>query len=152
MISGVRYYDASIDISASPIAVWNALTAVDQYPTWDSGVVRVEGTVALHNKLAITSAVSPDRAFAATVVALAPPDGDRAGRMVWRGGMPLRLFTGERTFTVMARDGGTHVDVREEFSGPMLGLIWRSMPDLQPSFDQFVAGLRAHVEATKGND
>ncbi|MEM9513940.1 MAG: SRPBCC domain-containing protein [Actinomycetota bacterium] len=148
----MRYYIASIDIAAPPTAVWNVLTAVDQYPDWDSGVVRVDGTVALDSKLKVTSVVSPDRAFAATVVELVRPDGDRAGRMVWRGGMPLRLFTGERTFTVTARDGGTHVDVREEFSGPMLGMIWRSMPDLQPSFDQFVSGLRAHVEATKGND
>jgi hypothetical protein len=37
--------------------------------------------------------------------------------------------------------------MREEYSGPMLGLIWRSMPDLQPSFDQFAAGLKKRVES-----
>ncbi len=151
-MSDVRYYEAAADIAAPTSAVWSALTAVDQYPNWDSGVLRVEGAVALGSKLKITSAVSPNRAFAAKVVELDPPTASGTGRMVWRGGMPLRLFTGQRTFTVTPRDGGVHVHVREEFSGPMLALIWRSMPDLQPSFDRFVAGLRAHVEATKGND
>jgi hypothetical protein len=37
--------------------------------------------------------------------------------------------------------------MREEYSGPMLPLIWRSMPDLQPSFDKFAAGLKARAEA-----
>ena len=38
--------------------------------------------------------------------------------------------------------------MREEYSGPLLPLIWRSMPDLQPSFDQFAAGLKARAEAS----
>ena len=37
--------------------------------------------------------------------------------------------------------------MREESSGPLLPLIWRSMPDLGPSFDRFAAGLKARAEA-----
>jgi hypothetical protein len=36
--------------------------------------------------------------------------------------------------------------MREEYSGPMLSLIWRSMPDLQPSFDQFAVALKQRAE------
>jgi hypothetical protein len=36
--------------------------------------------------------------------------------------------------------------MREEYSGPMLPLIWRSMPDLGPSFEQFANGLKARAE------
>jgi hypothetical protein len=36
--------------------------------------------------------------------------------------------------------------MREEYTGPLLPLIWRSMPDLQPSFDTFAAGLKAKAE------
>jgi len=36
--------------------------------------------------------------------------------------------------------------MREVYSGPMLGLIWRSMPDLGPSFDKFAAGLKERAE------
>jgi hypothetical protein len=28
----------------------------------------------------------------------------------------------------------------------VLGLIWRSMPDLQPSFDQFARGLKERAQ------
>jgi hypothetical protein len=36
--------------------------------------------------------------------------------------------------------------MREEFTGPLLGLIGRSIPDLQPSFTQFAHGLKRRVE------
>ncbi len=62
-------------------------------------------------------------------------------RMVWVGGLPAGLFRGVRTFTLTPVDGGTELRMREEFSGPLLPLVWRGMPDLQPSFEQFVDGL-----------
>lgn len=43
-------------------------------------------------------------------------------RMTWRGGMPLGLFTGTRTY--------------------------RLTPDLQPSFARFADGLKWRVEGT----
>jgi hypothetical protein len=36
--------------------------------------------------------------------------------------------------------------MREEYTGPLLALIWRSMPDLRPSFEQFAVGLKARAE------
>jgi hypothetical protein len=67
--------------------------------------------------------------------------------MRWSGGMPLGLFKGERTFTLRPReDGETEFVLREEYSGPMLGLIWRSMPDLGPSFQKFAQGLKQRAE------
>jgi len=43
-------------------------------------------------------------------------------------------------------NGGTAFHVREEYTGPLLGLIWWSMPDLGPSFDRFARGLKHRVE------
>ena len=37
--------------------------------------------------------------------------------------------------------GGTAFHVHEEYTGPLLGLIWWSMVDLGPSFDRFARGL-----------
>ena len=31
-------------------------------------------------------------------------------------------------------------------TGPLTNMIWKSMPDLQPSFDQFAKGLKAKAE------
>ncbi len=43
--------------------------------------------------------------------------------------------------------GGTAFHVHEEYTGPLLGLIWRSMVDLGPSFDRFARGLKLRVES-----
>lgn len=137
----MRHYDASATIEAAPDAVWAVLTDAATYPEWDSGVERVEGTIELGSKIKVFSEVSPGRAFPVTVSELEP-----SRRMTWRGGMPLGLFKGVRTFSLTPADGGTHFAMREEFSGPLLALMWRMMPDLQPSFDQFAAGLAKRAE------
>jgi hypothetical protein len=68
--------------------------------------------------------------------------------MVWTGGMPLGLFRGVRTFALdPLPGGGVRFTMEERFSGPLAGLIGRSMPDLQPSFDRFADRL---VEEAKG--
>jgi hypothetical protein len=37
--------------------------------------------------------------------------------------------------------------MREEYTGPLLPLIWRTMPDLGPSFERFVSGLKKKAES-----
>lgn len=37
---------------------------------------------------------------------------------------------------------------REEYTGPLLPLIWRSMPDLGPSFERFASGREQRAERT----
>ncbi len=112
-------------------------------PAWDSGIQRVEGRIATGETIKVYSEVSPGRAFPAKVVDFTP------GRtMRWSGGMPLGLFKGERTFTLTPQgERMTRFTMREEYSGPMLPMIWRSMPDLQPSFDKFTNGLKRQAEA-----
>jgi hypothetical protein len=71
--------------------------------------------------------------------------------MRWSSGLPLGLFKGVRTFTLARQDSRTtRFTMREEYTGPMLPLIWRSMPDLGPSFQQFARGLKTRVEASAG--
>ena len=66
--------------------------------------------------------------------------------MTWSGGMPLGLFKGVRTFTLAPAGGTTRFQLREEYSGPLLSMMWRSMPDLGPSFAQFANGLKRRAE------
>jgi hypothetical protein len=68
--------------------------------------------------------------------------------MVWSSGVPLGLFKGARTFTLTPMDGGkTSVTVEEIFTGLLLPLIGRTIPDLQPSFNNFVEGLKQRAES-----
>ncbi len=103
-------------------------------------VERVEGRLAEGEKIKVYSEANPGRAFPVKVAELT------SGQMTWSGGMPLGLFKGVRTYRVVPEGDRTRFTMREEYTGPLLPLIWRSMPDLQPSFDKFARGLKARVE------
>jgi hypothetical protein len=130
-------------ICAPAERIWSILTDADSYPSWNSTVERVVGNIASGGKVTVYAKASTGRAFPLQVTAFEPNR-----RMVWSGGMPLGLFTGRRTYT-LAQQGPGEVEfaMREEFSGLMAPLITRSIPDLQPSFDQFAADLKARAEA-----
>jgi hypothetical protein len=138
----MKSYDASATIRASSDAIWEILTDARSYTEWDSGVERVSGTIAKGETITVVSKANPGRAFPVQVTEFQP-----GRRMVWSGGMPLGLFKGVRTFTLSPEsDGVTAFTVREEYTGPLLPMIWRSMPDLGPSFDQFATGLKSRAE------
>lgn len=138
----MKSYESRADIEASPETIWSILVDGPHYAEWENGVVRVDGTIALGNKITIVSAANPTRSFPVEVTAFEP-----GRRMVWSGGMPLGLFRGVRTYSLAPQqDGLTAFHMREEYTGPMLPLIWKTMPDLQPSFDEFAAGLKRRAE------
>jgi uncharacterized protein YndB with AHSA1/START domain len=140
-MTGVRSYEASSLIEATPEQVWPVLTDIAAWPDWDSGVTRVDGRLALGEKLSIAVAANPGRVFPVKVIQLDAPE-----RMVFRGGMPLGLFTGERTYTLVPEGTGTRFTMRERYTGPLAGMIFKSIPDLGPSFGQFAEGLRQRVK------
>ncbi|MFN0069855.1 MAG: SRPBCC family protein [Chloroflexota bacterium] len=138
----MKSYESMALINASPELIWSILTDAHGYTQWESGVVRLEGQIALGQALKVTSEANPNRAFPLKVTELITDT-----RMVWTGGMPLGLFKGVRTFTLSPEpDSMTRFRMREEYTGPLLPLIWGSMPDLQPSFDKFAQGLKSRAE------
>lgn len=61
--------------------------------------------------------------------------------------MPLGPFKGERIFELQPLDsGGVEFAMREDYSGLLAPLISKSIPDLQPAFDEFAACLKARAE------
>jgi uncharacterized protein YndB with AHSA1/START domain len=137
----MRAFEASSFIATTPEQVWPVLTDATAWPDWDSGVSKVDGRLALGEKLSITVTANPGRAFPVKVVQLSPPD-----RMVFRGGIPLGLFTGQRTYTLVPEGTGTRFTMREEYTGPLARMIFKSIPDLGPSFRQFADGLKQQAE------
>ena len=140
----MRYYEATSTIAASPAAVWAVLSDGARWAAWDSGVDAVEGRIALGETMKIRTQAAPGRTFPVKVTVLEPPM-----RLQFSGGMPLGLFRGVRNYVLSpaANGGGTTFHMREEYTGLLLGLIWRSIPDLGPSFDRFARGLKVRVES-----
>ena len=127
-------------IAAEPEAVWAVLTDPARIMAGGLGVVRLEGKIALGQKIRLESTVAPGRVFTLTVAQATAPR-----QMVWTSGAPL-IFNGRRTFTLSPKPGGTEFHMAEVYRGLMLPLIWRSMPNMQPSFEQFADGLKRVVE------
>jgi hypothetical protein len=141
----VKAYEASSTIAARPEQIWSILTDGAGYSTWDSGIDRVEGRIAPGETIKLYVKVNPGRAFPVKVTEFKPGES-----MVFSGGMPLGLFKGVRTYTLTPQGNGTtRFKMREEYSGPMLPMIWRSMPDLGPSFNQFANGLKQQAERAR---
>lgn len=134
-------YKTDIDIQAPVQAVWSVLTDRIALLNGDFGITELEGSIAEGSRLYLETDVAPGRGFRLTVAVLRPPN-----RMVWRGGMPLGLFKGVRTFDLRDESWGTHFAMREDFTGLMSALIFKGMPNLQPSFDQFAAALKLESE------
>ena len=138
----MKAFSASTTIEASPESIWEILTDAPRYPEWDPGVDRIEGRIAAGEKITAFTKLSPGRAFPVKVTEFVP-----GRKMTWAGGMPLGLFKGERTFTLTPQgNGAVEFTLREVFSGPLLPLIGRSLPDLTLSFEQFAAGLKRRAE------
>lgn len=135
-------YSASTTIAASPETVWSILMDTASYPEWDPYCERIEGTPALGAQIKAFTTLAPGRAFPVKVTELTP-----STIMRWRGGMPLGLFVGERVFELAPSDEGVRFTVTERFTGPLLGLFRRSLPDMNEPFARFAAGLKARAES-----
>lgn len=141
-LGAVKTFEAAIRIGAGAEQVWQVLLDVGGWRDWDSGVDRVDGVVAIGQDLVVHPAVARGDRTRWTVTEIRPGEGMR-----WQRGLPLGAFTAERAFRLdPQRDGSTEFVVREACTGPLAGLVMRSVPDLNPTFRQFAAGLKARAE------
>ena len=129
------------DIAASPQAIWDILTDARALQHGDTGIIAIEGEIVEGGRITLESEAAPGRRFRLTVSRVQAPQ-----HMVWTGGMPLGLFTGRRVFTLTPIDTGTRLEVVETYSGPLVPLMARVLPDLTPSFEHFARGVAALAE------
>ncbi len=133
---------ASRRIDAPPEVVWRLLTDASTYRAWNKSVISIDGQIAPSQTISLVSTANPKRTFKLRITEMTAPN-----RMVWSDGMPLGLFTGERTYLVEPREGVTHFEMTEEYTGLLAGLFTKAIPDLSPSFNLFADSLKAAAEA-----
>jgi len=87
-----------------------------------------------------------DRVFTPRVSDVVPDQ-----RMTWTGGFSP-VFKGVRTFELRPRpDGSTEFVMEERFSGLMLPLVQRSLPDFGPVFERYASDLKHEAELCRSN-
>ena len=131
------------EIAASASRVWEVLTDSVWWNQAPNGVVSLTGNIALGEKVKLVSELSPDRPFKLKVTEFEPES-----RMVWTGGAPLGLFTGNRFYEISeTSDDQCRFTMYEDFSGPMSGMVIKKLPDFQESFDAFASALKASSQS-----
>lgn len=131
----------AINIKASPGKVWSTLTNAAGFPKWNSTVTRIDGQIALGQRLAIQVPAAPGRTFRPRVVEL-----ENERHMVWADGA-APMFTGRRTYTLSPRsDGSVDFAMAEVFRGLMLPMIKGSLPDFAPVFERYAEDLKRESE------
>jgi hypothetical protein len=138
----MKSFATRIDIQAPVDKIWQILTDLPRWTQWNSTVERTVGNVERGAKVTVFVKQSPGRAFPLRVMEL-----DAPRRMVWAGGMPFGLFKGTRVYELAAAAATAAVfTMREDYTGPLAGLIGKSIPELQPAFDEFAQCLKREAE------
>ncbi len=137
----MKFFEVRRTIDAPAERVWAVLTDKATLMAGDFAILKIEGDIRAGGRVKLWSEADPKRAFALKVAVFDVPR-----EMVWQGGMPFGLFKGVRRFTLTPTPSGCDFHMREEFTGPMSGLITKSMPDLQPLFDRFGDALKQKSE------
>lgn len=130
-------------INAPAAVVWQTIMDISNYPRFDPNCIKIEGVIKAGNHIKIYSKSRPNRGVRVRVTELLKDD-----KMVWEAGLPLNLFKGVRTFTVIAKDDyTTEFHMVEIFNGLLLGLIANVIPDMSDAFSQFSKGLKSFIES-----
>lgn len=137
----MNYVEFSSKIDATPEIIWDILTDKEQLLAGDVGITGLDGDIRLGNKIILLAEVGGDRPFPIKVIEM-----DMNRKMVWQGGMPLGLFTGTRQFNITPDGNGAIFHLREDYAGLLTNLIQKSMPDMKPSFEKFVLGVKRLAE------
>lgn len=130
----------TVDINASTARVWAVLVDFARYGEW-SNFSHVEGRPVVGSRLRVRM---PGFSFRPTVAAAEPNE-----RLAWTGTLiSTRVFHGRHSFVLSARpDGTTHVVNHEEFSGALVSLGQRFMPEGNDNgYTAFNAGLKQRAE------
>jgi hypothetical protein len=144
MAGRIRRQAATIDIEAPPETVWALVADTEAHSSFDPTSGRIAGGPPEENaRLRIHSALRSDKGVRVRVIAFSPPR-----RMAWRERSAFGLLWGVRSFAVdpLGR-GSTRFTISEEFGGPLLPWVERSLPDMTPAFEGFCRGLKELAEA-----
>ena len=130
----------SIKVQAAPQKIWSLLTNARQFPSWNSTIRSIDGTIALGQTIQLKTTTA-ERIFKLKVSRFEPN-----ARMVLQDGA-APMLKGVRDFTLTPESGGgTVFAMTETFSGLMLPMIARSLPDFRPTFERYAADLKAAAE------
>ncbi len=120
--------------------VWDIITDGGNYTVWNSGITHIDGELRHGGTIRVRTRTGGNRTFRLRVRQI-PGEA-----MTWTGGMPLALFKSVRTFTLTPHGGQTFLHVRQDFAGPLRGLFWNAVPDIEEAFAEYLSAVKKRAE------
>ena len=143
-----RRISHTVEIDASPPAVWATLTDLESFPNWNPFMLKIDGELRTGARLAVTIQPPGHRAstFRPTVLAVEP------GRELrWLGRFLIPgLFDGEHSFRLEAIPRGTRMTQAERFSGILVALSRRALSSTEAGFQLMNEALKTRAEQLQG--
>lgn len=137
----IHSVEAETLINARSSTVWDIITDARNYTVWESGITHIRGGLRNGGTIRIRTHSGGNRTLRLRVRQM-PGE-----VMTWTQGLPLGLLTGVRTFTLDPQGGMTHLRVKEDFTGPLCGLLlWEFVSDTQQAFIDYVSAVRKRAE------
>lgn len=136
----MKSYEAKTQINARKSTVWDIITDGGNYTVWDSGITHISGGLRNGGTIRVRSRTGGNRTFRLRVRQI-PGEA-----MTWNGRLALGLFKGVCTFTLTSHGEKTLLHVRQDLAGPLLGLLWKTLPDIEPAFAEYVAAVKKRAE------
>ena len=143
----MREISSSIDVKASPEAIWEILANVEGWSDWSSMINASSGQIGLGDTVTLTM-IGKDGGdgprYSPVVTEMTAPKNFR-----WRAKMGAGfIFTNDKTYVLEPTDTGTRVVHTEYFSGFMAALMWGKMKNgVGPIIDAMNADLKAKAES-----
>ena len=142
----MREIRTSIEIAASPTAVWEVLTDFDAYPEWNPFVRSIAGTLSEGERLEVSLGASGKKPMGFTPVVTSVVPGEE---FAWLGHLGVKgVFDGHHHFQLSVSDIGTRLDQFEQFSGALSPILLAAIGTTTArGFDEMNQALKERVEA-----
>lgn len=132
----------SIRIEASPEVVWDILTDFDSFPEWNPFIKKIEGEVAVGNKI---KAEITDMTFKPKILAFDPNQ-----KLEWIGRFLMPGIVDGRHYFILKDngDGSTSLIHGEHFKGILVPFLKKKlMVETKDNFEAMNRALKARAEA-----
>jgi hypothetical protein len=138
----VKTVSDSIEIQASPRAVWEVLTDLGAYPDWNPLFVEASGQIAAGQQLTLRTAQPRGRTMKVVVTILAAEPGTE---LRWTAGLK-GLIGGEHSYVFTPDGNGTRLVQSETFSGLLVPFSGKVLRRAEASFQQLNAAIKKRAE------
>ncbi len=136
-------YQSRIVINASGEQVFNAISNPQHFSHFDPSCLRLEGTIKRGQKIQFYSRLHANKPLKMRISVLV-----KNQKMVWVWSLPFNLFKRERSFSIFAKDDfTTEFKIAENYSGILLPLFRKKIPNMQTEFQLFTKGLKKFLES-----